>query len=388
MKSKFWFLLVIIFLVSFFGYSGNRLNTVEKIGGDLYGEVIVSNGMGKAEYTLIYTNYGFLEPDEAEIYVKICEKVENGEKSFEFRNADKDKVINAFSAVLNDHPEYFWLGHTYSYKTTEYIYGTYVTLEPVVSEAFGYLTNRKTQLDNAVNEVLSLCNGTDNMYEKMIIVHDYIVDNTDYDYEAAKTITSLEETNDAVIDASSAYGCLVNHKAVCSGYSAAFQLIMQKIGIPCGRVAGYKTEGENHEWNYVFFDNDYYYIDVTWDDPQSSEAFRNVKSYEFFCITTDELEKTHIIDEEGFVPLCSAIKYDYYIYHNKYFNTYDFYSFEECVKNSEENSITVKFSSEEELQKAVYDLFEVQKIFSILNQDHVSYSTGVSGLVLSIPFDS
>ena len=61
--------------------------------------------------------------------------------------------------------------------------------------------------------------------------------------------------------AHTAYGALVNKKAVCSGYSAAYKAILDYLDLPCVIVSGYsKGKDENgndthgdvgHSWNYV-----------------------------------------------------------------------------------------------------------------------------------------
>ena len=51
-------------------------------------------------------------------------------------------------------------------------------------------------------------------------------------------------------DAYEAYGCLVNGKAVCSGYSKAFNAVMVQLGIPTTRVVT-----RDHAWNKVKIGN-------------------------------------------------------------------------------------------------------------------------------------
>ena len=389
MKSKFWFIIILVFAVYFFGLVGNRVNIVDNIGDisrEEYEKIIESQTDQDNNYGVLHCEYSELNSDEEDIYNQMCAMIDDGQVEFEFKNADKDTVISAYTAVFKDHPEYFWFGRGYTCKTTTYLYSNAITLKPMISASFHEVNSRKLKFENAVDNILNLCEELPTIYDKVVFVHDYIVDNTNYDFEVSDAITGME-ISETVFDASSAYGCLVNRSAVCSGYSAAFQLIMQRLGIPCGRVTGAKTEGESHEWNYVVLDGDYYYVDVTWDDPQSTEVFTKLRSYEFFCITSAELQKTHTIDEDQFVPECTAVKYDYYIYHNQYFKTYDFDGFREAVKASNDSGVSVKFSTEEELQRAVNDLFTLQRIFFILNQRHVSYSIGVSGLVLSVPFE-
>ncbi|MBR4759318.1 MAG: hypothetical protein IK078_04125 [Lachnospiraceae bacterium] len=62
-----------------------------------------------------------------------------------------------------------------------------------------------------------------------------------------------------------AYGALINGRAVCQGYSNAFQMLMEALGIPASVVLG-----DAHAWNAVWVDGHISYIDVTWDDCNSA----------------------------------------------------------------------------------------------------------------------
>ena len=71
------------------------------------------------------------------------------------------------------------------------------------------------------------------------------------------------------------YGALVNHEAVCSGYSIAFHYLMDKAGI-------YNTTSysDDHAWNNVNVLSYDRYIDTTWDDPDIND--RNGNPYVFY----------------------------------------------------------------------------------------------------------
>lgn len=59
-----------------------------------------------------------------------------------------------------------------------------------------------------------------------------------------------------------AYGAVVNRKAVCMGISLAVCMILKELGIPCRYIQG-KRNGEGHAWNMVFIKGGWFYIDVT-----------------------------------------------------------------------------------------------------------------------------
>ena len=59
-------------------------------------------------------------------------------------------------------------------------------------------------------------------------------------------------------------------EALCEGYSRAFKVIMDKLGIPCVLVNGVYRHGENqeelHMWCHVELDGEWYAVDQTFDD--------------------------------------------------------------------------------------------------------------------------
>lgn len=94
--------------------------------------------------------------------------------------------------------------------------------------------------------------------EKCKAIHDYIATHCEYSAGNANSCRT-------------AYGCLVEKKAVCQGYTAAFNLLAKKAGIDSIAVTGTATNSsgdtEEHAWNMVRIGDDIFYIDVTWDDP-------------------------------------------------------------------------------------------------------------------------
>lgn len=128
-------------------------------------------------------------------------------------------------------------------------------------------------------------------YDKVKAVHDYIVLNCEYDYE--------NYVNDTIPqDSYSPRGVLINKKAVCEGYAAAFKAFMDELSIPCKLVSGKaSSNGDfigrvNHAWNRVEVGGVWYQIDVTWDDPVPDQK-RKVR-YKYFLLSDEEMNKTHL----------------------------------------------------------------------------------------------
>lgn len=317
-----------------------------------------------------------------EVYNKIYNILSEGNVRFTLKDVDEEDIIEEYEYIVKEHPELFWLGDGYSYETITDDSTKTVTFE-CAHTSMQDISEKRSRFDSIVKKILDEANMQSTLYDKVIYIHDYIIDHTQYDQETYQKMNSSKEPNE-IYEATTAFGCLVNNKAICSGYSAAFQLLMQKLDVTSGRVSGRKTGGEDHEWNYIVLDDEYYYVDVTWDDPINIDLQDN-KTYEFFCITTDELKETHEIDKDQFVPECSANKYDYYIYNNLFLEQYDYELFKKIYKNNNDDRIEVKFSNSTEQKKAINDLILGQKIYDIAKgKQSCSYTTGNSERVLSI----
>ena len=66
------------------------------------------------------------------------------------------------------------------------------------------------------------------------------------------------------------YGVFVKGQALCEGYSRAFKVICDRLGVPCVLVNGVYRHGENkqeiHMWCHVQLDGKWYAVDQTFDD--------------------------------------------------------------------------------------------------------------------------
>ena len=138
-------------------------------------------------------------------------------------------------------------------------------------------------IENKVNEIIqnNINTSMDNR-TKIKIIHDYIINNTIYDDEAAKRI----ETN-TIIDYTShkASGSLLYGEAICGGYTDAMAIFLNKFNIE-----NYKIASEKHVWNYVNLDNNWLHLDLTWDDPVTNNN-ENILSNDFFLITDERLKE-------------------------------------------------------------------------------------------------
>ena len=53
-------------------------------------------------------------------------------------------------------------------------------------------------------------------------------------------------------------------------------------------IKNYKISSSNHVWNYVYLDNGWYNLDLTWDDPISKNG-KDLLEHTFFLVTSEEM---------------------------------------------------------------------------------------------------
>lgn len=137
-------------------------------------------------------------------------------------------------------------------------------------------------------------------YEKELAIHDYIVAHGEYGYIKGEEKEQSYE----------AYGILVKEKGVCQAYAEATQLLLHLSGIESKIVVGTdKEKGENHAWNLVKLDGEWYQLDTTWDDPAPDKEGRVL--YTYFNLTDEQMAKDHDWDKDMY-PKAKGEKYNYY----------------------------------------------------------------------------
>lgn len=140
-----------------------------------------------------------------------------------------------------------------------------------------YTEEERKKIDQAVDKIIK-DNIQDNMTtkEKIRAIHDYIINHTEYD--TLKT----ENVNDTTYKSNTAYGVLIEGYGICSGYSDAMKLFLDRLNI-----INYKISNDQHIWNLVALDGEWLHLDLTWDDPVSN---KNITRDNYFLINTKTLE--------------------------------------------------------------------------------------------------
>jgi len=188
-------------------------------------------------------------------------------KYFDVDGALNNEIQNAIDAFSMDYPA---ISNLFDWNTpatctpTQYVISgdlptstTLTSYEKVIEGV-----NKMTEIAKSFN----FAPGTSD-YEKVLMAHDFIANTTNYE-----TSAELNQT---------AYSALILNNTVCAGYAKSFKYLMDAWDIECVLITGVGgaiANPESHMWNYVKLNNDWYCIDLTWDDNS------NPLNYNYFLI--------------------------------------------------------------------------------------------------------
>ena len=210
-------------------------------------------------------------------------------------------IVDIVDLCLRENPEImYYTGITYS---------TSGVLTINYSKDSATIKAHREKLEIKVNSILSKIikhNMTD--YQKELAVHDYLVENCEYDMEAVNS-------NKVKPESFTAYGALCLGIAVCEGYSEAASILLNRSGVETKIITG-TSKGIGHAWNLVKIGGEYYHLDITWDDPyQIGEKSGSGIMYHYFNLTDSDISRDHQWDKSKY-EACTATKYNYYKYNN------------------------------------------------------------------------
>lgn len=233
---------------------------------------------------------GQLSHEELEVYEALWEGAEELEAEIVFPyKISGAEYARLFNLLEKQEPEFFQLNQSY-----------YVADE-MSSAKMDYkildhaeLESMRHELEKIKETILCQIPSDADDYDKLLWIHDYIAENCVY-----------EVTEDGV----SAYECLVGGVAHCEGYAKAFMYLARALGYDCVLVTGIDHNEINHAWNQVKIGDEWYNVDVTWDDTDDENEVRHT-----YFLRSDEFFATqHFADKEYFKPAeCETEKHSYY----------------------------------------------------------------------------
>ncbi len=323
-----------------------------------------------------YYNYSNLTDKQKSMYDKMYDAIVSLQiGDIALGNGTKRDAALAMYAVKHDNPQFFWFGYEYGLGQSEDD-KIFIRFDDGKGKS-EYLTTHSERLemmDKLQKEVRSIFDScvTDQMsqYEIELALHDWICANVEYDEKAGESAKSGERSGNDI--AWTAYGALVERKAVCEGYSKAFQLLLYYAGINCNLICG-ETDGVAHMWNVVELDGKWYNVDVLWDDLERAEYG---PTHAFFNVTNDFISKSH-----DFYTASSEISDDDVVFNATYnlnipnCDYYDnnFYVVNDTMINSDDEYIEIVENAMKKAAKNDIDSVEFFYSYKEINENVISY---------------
>ena len=294
--------------------------------------------------------YEQLMEETQSVYSQLYTGISDRKSKFTLRASDAEVIKTALTAILVDHPEFFWISGNAGisgFKTFGIwqIQLEFSTPSDQIDEVF-------ERIEPCVEEYLASLPEGAGEYEKVKRAYEYIIDTTDYSAE------SLQNQNIRSV--------FLDHQSVCAGYARALQYLLQRAGVWCTYLEG-KAEGDidSHAWNMVRIDGVYTYVDPSWGDPTYGEDATDANQlpiiYDYLCLTTDEMRRSgHGEGATFWYPECTDQSYDYYRLNGMY---YEGFSAEAASRalwhavDEAERSVFFKYSDDESYTLAKEALF-------------------------------
>lgn len=263
-----------------------------------------------------------------------------------------DDISDIIRAVQSDFPEIFWTNVGYSYT---------VSGPGIIMPKYDYTAEELVTMKEEVYEAeqLYLATLTEGMSDYDIIEHTYryVADNVTYE---------------VVGEHQSIYGAMVAGVAVCAGYARMFQYLVRGQGVDCTYISGVaytSTGSENHGWNMVKLEDEYYYVDTTWADGYGTDE-RYV--YYYLMQSYENMKDTHV-DHELYAITYEDFgrKYNYAVKNDIRFDDYSVNDIKESWSKMYETGMTLfylEFTSDETYNEAYTALFANGGVVSILQE--------------------
>lgn len=274
-----------------------------------------------------YYQYSQLNDMEKPIYDKLNRAVKHFETSVDLSSykCSGDMIEKIYAALMADYPQYFYLTKNCSYSydsknqcvkqlllmytdgTTTDQYDDYG--KRTITANRDVIANKINAFEAKISEFISSIPSDSSALKKEKLIYEFIQSHVSYDMKAAALVDN--PTGIQVPHAYDVYGAMCEKNAVCEGYAKLFQYLCYCAGLNSTVVFG-TSSGQPHMWNCVEIDNEWYMLDVTWDD----SGKENLYCYSYFNLTRSKMSQNHVVDASTLhVPNCVS---DTHAFYNQY----------------------------------------------------------------------
>lgn len=174
-------------------------------------------------------------------------------------NVQTEDVFSYVDFVFNQYPEYYYISNIGSSVKPN---GEMVTLYLDYRIDKEEMLERRAFIDDAVKPILDDVGKNWSDAQKALRVHDWLVANFMYDYRLFEQPGT--ENHDI-------YGFLKDKMGVCQSYAYTYMYILRQLDVDAYYVV---SDTDNHGWNVVNIDGNWYHVDVTHDDPIIGYTYR------------------------------------------------------------------------------------------------------------------
>lgn len=245
------------------------------------------------DYLYVQNTNDFVVKDKQQILNIYYTVLNSGEDSFTFycdknyKNCMNDVIDIAYDKTVLSNINNFV--HPYnSFKKVKTTYTEYdeITIRTEKNYSEEDIKEANKKVDEILHEVIK---NNMNDKEKIKAIHDYIINNGKY--VPNKTDGNFNKANDI----------LIKNYGLCSAYSDAMAIFLERLGID-----NYKIASDTHVWNLVKLNNTWYHLDLTWDDPVTSDGSDRLEDI-FFLINDKRLKelnvKEHTYDKDVYLEI-------------------------------------------------------------------------------------
>ena len=274
-------LLIMIFMVFIYRKDITNYVTNNIIKQEIKEELKFNEYSKKTNYEYVQITNDLTVNKKEEIKNIFYTILDSGVKSFSFYcDSEYKECDNDIKTFFNDKDILSNINnfvHPYnSFKNIRISVTNYGKITLDISHLYNQdeITIINDQIDTFIKENI---NDTMTTNDKIKVFHDYIINNTKFD-------TAIENSLDRLNSSSyTAYGLLIDHLAICGGYTDTMAIYLNKLNIK-----NYRISTTEHVWNLVNLDNSWLNLDVTWDDPFTSDG-SDMLMYDYYLISTSDM---------------------------------------------------------------------------------------------------
>ena len=262
--------------------------------------------------------------------------------------------------------------------------------KPVCRVKISYLDDLTTdeariRMEVAADNILDSIPYASNDWEKALYIHDALI----------RHVTYEEGERDQT-----AYGALVDGKAVCMGYAMAYEYLLTRAGIQADTVCGYSDafsaafdgtilQMPGHAWTVLTVTENgrekSCFVDTTWDDFDEQDIYgRDYISYNWFGVTLEEMQKAGRSTEEMGYDMSrwdlDNEELNYFVHYNAVIDHYNLEWVASIMQNQMfrgNNLLTVRMADQNTLEETRYYMEEagdMQKLAQMLGIEEYAYS--------------